>query len=159
MNFSLIWWWFPCWYCLGDEGQKEQAKWVRGVHMVADVKLMPNGPNVGPNPHHEAEKLIPAILLSHLYGLENSTLHWFTSTDPSTISEWSLGLIKVFQQTLRVNFLNVPNDHEPQVCFEDAILFSGMPLLGSVGNLLSLQAWWSCCSIAFWLRALSLTYD
>ncbi|KAH8947219.1 hypothetical protein BDL97_11G028500 [Sphagnum fallax] len=118
----------------GDEGQKEQAKWFRGVHMVADVKLMPNGPNVGPNPHHEAEKLIPAILLSHLYGLENSTLHWFTSTDPSTISEWSLGLIKVFQQTLRVNFLSVPNDHEPQVCFEDAILFSGLTNAGYIPN-------------------------
>lgn len=99
--------------------------------MVADVKQMPNGPNVGPNPHHEAEKVIPAVLLSHFNGLRNSTLHWFTSTDSLTLSRWSLGLMKVFERTLKVSYLDVPPGDEPQICFEDAILFSGMPIIAN----------------------------
>ena len=94
--------------------------------MVADVKLMPDGPKVGPNPHHEAEKLIPAILLSHLYGLDNSTLYWFANQGPKTISRWTLGLIEVFLKTMKVEFMDVPGRDEPQVCFEDAVLFSGI---------------------------------
>lgn len=94
--------------------------------MVADVKLMPDGPKVGPNPHHEAEKLVPAILLSHLYGLDNSTLYWFANKESKTISQWSLGLIEVFFKTMKVVFMDVPGPDEPQVCFEDAVLFSGI---------------------------------
>ena len=114
------------------EGSKLQGEWIRGLQMVADVKLMPDGPNVGPNPHHEAEKLVPAILLSHLYGLQNATLHWFTSQDPSTVSRWSLGLLKVFRESLAVKFLNTPGAGEPQICFEDAILFSGLTNAGYI---------------------------
>lgn len=107
-------------------GERTQGHWIRGLQMVADVKLMPHGKKVGPNPHHEAEKLIPAVLLSHLYGLRNSTLYWFAHRDPKTISRWSLGLIKVFLETMKVEFMDVPGPDEPQICFEDAILFSGI---------------------------------
>lgn len=101
------------------------GQWIRGLQMVADLTLMPDGPRVGPNPHHEAEKLIPAILFSHLYGLKNSTLYWFANKEPKTISPWSLGLIEVFQKSMKVEFLDVPASDEPQICFEDAVLFSG----------------------------------
>lgn len=113
-------------------GERTQGHWIRGLQMVADVKLMPHGKKVGPNPHHEAEKLIPAVLLSHLYGLRNSTLYWFAHRDPKTISRWSLGLIKVFLETMKVEFMDVPGPDEPQICFEDAILFSGLTNAGYV---------------------------
>lgn len=114
----------------GKESGRTHGHWIRGLQMVADVKLMPDGPKVGPNPHHEAEKLIPAFLLSHLYGLDNSTLYWFANRNPKTISQWSLGLIEVFYKTMKVVFMDVPGSDEPQVCFEDAVLFSGLTNAG-----------------------------
>lgn len=112
-----------------------QVEWIRGTQMVADLKMMPYGANIGPNPHHEAEKLIPAILLSHLYGLNKSTLYWFADpADPSTLSRWSLGLAAAFSRELNVKFLNLPGPEDPSICFEDAILFSGVTNAGYMPN-------------------------
>ncbi|BBN01539.1 protein MpGT61.2 [Marchantia polymorpha subsp. ruderalis] len=113
--------------CSGDFRDK---KWIRGTQMVADMKMMPAGPHVGPNPHHEAEKIVPAILLSHLYGLNNSSLYWFTDPVPSITSRWSIGLIAAFADGLEVKFMDAPDAGEPEVCFEDAILFSGVTNAG-----------------------------
>lgn len=116
----------PGWDSRLHQPAPDSGQWIRGLQMVADLTLMPDGPRVGPNPHHEAEKLIPAILFSHLYGLKNSTLYWFANKEPKTISPWSLGLIEVFQKSMNVEFLDVPASDEPQICFEDAVLFSGL---------------------------------
>jgi len=45
---------------------------------------------------------------------------------PENDLPWSLGLIEVFLKTMKVEFLDVPGLDEPQVCFEDAVLFSGI---------------------------------
>eukprot|EP00249_Psilotum_nudum_P004238 c17778_g1_i1 orf=398-1918(-) len=114
---------------LGDE-----VHWIRGLQMVADLTLMPTG-KVGPNPHHEAEKVVPAILFSHLYHLGNSTLHWFADpTDPLMISKWSLGLLEVFSDDMKVQFLPPVAANQPPICFEDAILFTGVTNSGYMPN-------------------------
>ncbi|KAL2642234.1 hypothetical protein R1flu_009821 [Riccia fluitans] len=125
-----------------------ERKWIRGTQMVADMKMMPAGPHVGPNPHHEAEKIIPAILLSHLYGLNSSYLYWFTVPIPSVTSRWSLGLLDAFSEGLKVKFLDVPGLDEPEICFEDAILFSGVTNAGYMPTV----------SANDWLRKKVLSY-
>jgi hypothetical protein len=117
--------------------------------MVADLTLMPTG-KFGPNPHHEAEKVLPAIIMSRqLQALENSSLYWFADPhDPLMISQWSLGLLDAFSEHLHVEFLSLPPkkkpppppesmhqhlqqpvgrfDEPPMICFDDAILLTTM---------------------------------
>jgi hypothetical protein len=103
---------------------KSSARWIRGTQFLTDLKQLPVGKEgVGPNPHHEAEKVIPAILLNQRYGLGNSTLYWFA--DPSTISAFTLGLLKAFPG-LGVEYLKFPEQGDPAICFEDAVVFSGI---------------------------------
>eukprot|EP01018_Ginkgo_biloba_P036520 Gb_02662 [translate_table: standard] len=105
---------------------RNQARWIRGLQMVADLTLMPHG-RTRPNPHHESEKVIPAILLSQLYGLKNSTFFWFADPqDPTSISMWSKGLLRVFASQMKVEYLHATTSDESPICFEDAILFAGL---------------------------------
>ena len=113
------------------------AHWIPGLNMVADLTLMPTG-KVGPNPHHEAEKVIPAILFSQLKEFKNSTLYWFADpTDPTMISKWSLGLLKVFSDELNVKYLSPVGRNEASICFEDVILFSGVTNSGYIPNVVT----------------------
>eukprot|EP00250_Pteridium_aquilinum_P007099 c16892_g1_i1 orf=160-1506(+) len=94
--------------------------WTKGLTMVADQRYLPYRK---PNPHHEAEKLIPALLMhKKLKGLINTTLHWFSS--PSELSEWAAGFMKATGMDSFVHFLELPRKDEPAVCFEDAVTFS-----------------------------------
>lgn len=112
----------------------EQARWIRGLQMVADLTLMPTG-RVGPNPHHEAEKVVPAILFSQLRDFANSSLYWFANpNDPLMISKWSLGLLNVFSDDLRVEYLQPVSANEAPICFEDAVLFTGVTNSGYMPN-------------------------
>ncbi|GBG61527.1 hypothetical protein CBR_g22324 [Chara braunii] len=97
----------------------KSAQWVGGLSLVADERFMPYK---RPNPHHEAEKLIPAILLVQKYGLRDSSLYWFASYD--TLSPWAKGLLSALDFEASVTFLPLPGDNDSPVCFEDAILFS-----------------------------------
>ena len=102
--------------------------------MVADLTLMPTG-RVGPNPHHEAEKVVPAILFSQLQQFKNSSLYWFADPhDPLMISKWSLGLLDVFSDDLRVMYMSPVGKDKPPLCFEDAILFTGVTNAGYMPN-------------------------
>mgnify|MGYP000633243269 FL=1 len=113
------------------------AHWIPGLNMVADLTLMPTG-NFGPNPHHEAEKIIPAILFSQLKEFKNSTLYWFADpTDPKMISKWSLGLLEVFSDDLNVKYLSPVGRNEGSICFEDVILFSGVTNSGYIPNVVT----------------------
>ncbi|KAJ7553400.1 hypothetical protein O6H91_06G096500 [Diphasiastrum complanatum] len=104
----------------------EKSRWIAGTQMVADLKFMPfRSKFVGPNPHHEAEKLIPALLLAQFHGVKGS-LYWFGSSDPTMLSRWSTGMIDAFSSVLKVLFLKAPAANQPPICFEDAILFSGL---------------------------------
>ncbi|KAI5069393.1 hypothetical protein GOP47_0015694 [Adiantum capillus-veneris] len=110
------------------------ARWIKGLQMVADLTLMPTG-KVGPNPHHEAEKVVPAILFSQLSEFRNSSLYWFANpNDPLMISKWSLGLLDVFSKDLKVEYMPPVGKEEPPVCFEDAILFAGLTNSGYMPN-------------------------
>lgn len=103
---------------------ESNVRWIRGTQFLTDLKQLPVGKEgVGPNPHHEAEKVIPAVLLNQRYGLGNSTLYWFA--EPSTISAFTLGLLEAFPG-LGVEYLKFPGEDEPPICFEDAVVFSGI---------------------------------
>ncbi|KAH7405215.1 hypothetical protein KP509_15G061100 [Ceratopteris richardii] len=110
------------------------ARWIRGLQMVADLSFMPIG-NVGPNPHHEAEKVIPAIIFSQLTEFQDSQLFWFADPiDPLMISKWTLGLLNVFSEDLKVKYVQPVAKGEEPLCFEDAILFSGITNSGYIPN-------------------------
>lgn len=116
------------------EGGSSQARWIRGLQMVADLTLMPTG-RVGPNPHHEAEKVVPAILFSQLSEFKNSSLYWFADpNDPLMISQWSLGLLDVFTNDLKVEYMMPVAKDQAPICFEDAILFTGVTNSGYMPN-------------------------
>lgn len=88
--------------------------------MVADQRYLPYGK---PNPHHEAEKLIPALLMQQkLKGLINTTLYWFSSRHD--LSEWAAGFLKATGMDSTVHFLELPKKKEAGMCFEDAVTFS-----------------------------------
>eukprot|EP01018_Ginkgo_biloba_P021788 Gb_03294 [translate_table: standard] len=114
--------------------KRKQARWIHGLQMVADLTLMPYG-NAGPNPHHESEKVIPAILISQLYTLKNSTFYWFADPhDPTSISMWSKGLLKAFASQMKVEYLHSAVSDESPICFEDVILFAGLTNAAYVPN-------------------------
>lgn len=94
-------------------------QWIRGLAMVADQRFLPYRK---PNPHHEAEKLIPVLLMREKLGLTNSTLYWFSTKQD--ISEWALGFLKATNMYEKVHFLDLPERQETAVCFEDAVVFS-----------------------------------
>lgn len=112
----------------------DAARWIWGLQMVADLTLMPTG-KVGPNPHHEAEKVVPAIVFSQLSEFKNSSLYWFADpNDPLMISKWSLGLLDVFSEDLSVEYMPPVGKGHPPVCFEDAILLTGLTNSGYMPN-------------------------
>ncbi|CAM6097746.1 unnamed protein product [Calypogeia fissa] len=124
-----------CAYGRENEQSMAAALWIRGTQLVGDMKMMPNGHKVGPSPHHEAEKLIPAILLSRFYGFNGSSFYWFTDPVPAEVtSVWSMGLMKAFRDELDVKFSTVPESGGKAICFEDAVLFSGVTNAGYVPN-------------------------
>ncbi|MCO5590684.1 hypothetical protein L7F22_044658 [Adiantum nelumboides] len=102
-------------FCIGH-----QKQWVTGLAMVVDQRYLPYGK---PNPHHEAEKLVPALLMHQkLKGLTNITLYWFAS--PSDLSEWAVGFMRAVGMDGIVQFLELPKKDEADLCFKDAVLFS-----------------------------------
>lgn len=109
------------------------VRWIRGPQMVADLSAMPTGWK-GPNPHHDSEKVVPAILISHQYGL-NSSFFWFANpNDPFMISKWSLGLVETFSKDMKTEYLNPVAKNEAPICFEDAILFTRLTMAGYIPN-------------------------
>lgn len=117
-----------------DIRKRRHARWIHGLQMVADLTLMPHG-KAGPNPHHESEKVIPAILMSQLYSLKNSTFYWFADPyDPTSISMWSKGLLKVFASQMKVEYLHPVVADEFPICFEDAIIFAGLTNAAYIPN-------------------------
>lgn len=102
--------------------------------MVADLTLMPHG-NAVPNPHHESEEVIPAILMSQLDSLKNSTFCWFTDPyDPTSISMWSKGLLKVFASQMEVEYPHPMVADEFPIFFKDAITFAGLTNAAYIPN-------------------------
>lgn len=96
------------------------GKWIPGLSMVADQRFLPYGK---PNPHHEAEKLIPALLMHQkLKRLVNTKLYWFSSR--SEVSQWAIGFMKATGMDSIVQFLELPKKDEVAVCFEDVVIFS-----------------------------------
>jgi len=100
-----------------DSHCNEGWHWVQGFSLVLDQRFLPAGK---PNPHHEAEKLIPALLLKQFLN-QSANLQWFAS--PSDVSVWGKGLLTAFGLTVR--FHNLPVDKDDSICFKDAVLFSG----------------------------------
>lgn len=98
-------------------GQKKKG--IPGLSLVADQRYLPYK---RPNPHHEAEKIIPALLFLHHYEQSNHTLYWFSR--PDEISEWGKGLLKAFSVQTNVEYIDFPDKKNATVCFEDAIVFS-----------------------------------
>lgn len=96
-----------------------QKKWTSGLAMVADQRYLPYGK---PNPHHEAEKLIPALLMRQTSRLSSSRLYWFSTKQD--LSVWATGFLKAVSMKLEVQFLDLPEQHEAAVCFEDAVVLS-----------------------------------
>ncbi|KAH7365104.1 hypothetical protein KP509_18G009200 [Ceratopteris richardii] len=102
-------------FCVGHN-----QKWIRGLSMVADQRYLPYGK---PNPHHEAEKLIPVLLMYQKFGeLMNMTFYWFSSVND--VSKWAAGFMKAVSIGRIVRFLDLPKNDEPAICFEDAVTFS-----------------------------------
>ena len=98
-----------------------ESKWISGLSMVADQRYLPYG---RPNPHHEAEKIIPALLMQQkLRELLNSTLYWFSYQQD--LSEWARGFLKATGMDISVKFMQFPKQDEESICFEDAVIFSG----------------------------------
>lgn len=102
-------------------GVCHERDWIRGLSMVADQRFLPFKK---PNPHHEAEKLIPALLLSSLMKerLKNISLYWFSSKNET--SNWTKGFIAANDMEGMVRYLELPKEREAAVCFEDAVLYS-----------------------------------
>lgn len=93
--------------------------WLQGFSIVLDQRFLPAGK---PNPHHEAEKLIPAVLLKQFLN-QTANLQWFASQ--SDVSVWGKGLLTAFGLTEKVRFHNLPVHKDDSICFKDAVLFSG----------------------------------
>jgi hypothetical protein len=92
--------------------------WVSGLSLVMDQRWLPAGK---PNPHHEAEKLIPAILLQQFLN-ESANLQWFAA--PTDVSRWGKGFLAAFGLTGKVRYHSLPTRKDDSICFKDAILFS-----------------------------------
>lgn len=75
--------------------------------MVVDVKFMFYGKKVGFNFYYEVEKFILVVLLLYFYGFRNFMLYWFVYWDFKIILRWLLGLIKVFLEIMKVEFMDV----------------------------------------------------
>lgn len=100
-----------------DAHCNEGWHWVQGFSLVLDQRFLPAGK---PNPHHEAEKLIPALLLKQFLN-QTANLQWFAAQ--SDVSVWAKGLLTAFGLTVR--FHKLPIDKDDSICFKDAVLFSG----------------------------------
>ncbi|KAL2643849.1 hypothetical protein R1flu_011436 [Riccia fluitans] len=94
----------------------EDWEWVDGLTAVADQRFLPYNK---PNPHHEAEKIIPALLLAKTFG---TPLRWFANH--TEISKWARGFLEAFGMEERVHYLTLPAKRDAPVCFRDAILLS-----------------------------------
>ncbi|XP_024517584.1 uncharacterized protein LOC9651963 [Selaginella moellendorffii] len=104
---------------VSGECSRASGRWITGTSMLADQRFLPYHK---PNPHHEAEKLIPATLLAH-HHLKNSTmLYWFAS--PADVSDWAKGFLQAMAMEDKVEYLQLPQQHHESICFQDAILFS-----------------------------------
>ncbi|CAM6094654.1 unnamed protein product [Calypogeia fissa] len=90
--------------------------WIDGLAAVADQRFLPYKK---PNPHHEAEKLIPAVLLERKFG---PTLHWFSTREE--VSEWGKGFLLALGMEKKVRYMNLPSREDDSICFHDAILLS-----------------------------------
>jgi len=97
----------------------QEKKGIPGLSLVADQRYLPYKK---PNPHHEAEKIIPALLFLQHYEQSNHTLYWFSR--PDEISEWGKGLLEAFSMQTNVKYVEFPDKKNGTVCFEDAIVFS-----------------------------------
>lgn len=98
-------------------GQEKNG--IPGLSLVADQRYLPYKK---PNPHHEAEKIIPALLFLQHYEQRNHTLYWFSRSDE--ISEWGRGLLEAFGMQKNVKYVEFPDKKNGTVCFQDAIVFS-----------------------------------
>ncbi|KAG0556223.1 hypothetical protein KC19_11G036200 [Ceratodon purpureus] len=92
--------------------------WVSGFSLVMDQRWLPAGK---PNPHHEAEKLIPAILLKQFLN-QSANLQWFAAK--MEVSRWGKGLLSAFDLTGKVRYHALPIHKDDSICFKDAVLFS-----------------------------------
>lgn len=97
----------------------QEKKGIRGLSLVADQRFLPYKK---PNPHHEAEKLIPAILFTRNQKDSNHTFYWFSA--PDEVSEWGKGLLEAFNMHKRVKYIDFPKKKNSTICFEDAIVYS-----------------------------------
>lgn len=88
--------------------------WIDGLAAVADQRFLPFNK---PNPHHEAEKLIPAVLSERTFGTK---LHWFSTRDE--VSEWGRGFLLALG--MKVRYMTLPPREDDSICFHDAILLS-----------------------------------
>ncbi|KAH9311209.1 hypothetical protein KI387_026244, partial [Taxus chinensis] len=97
----------------------QEKKGIVGLSLVADQRYLPLHK---PNPHHEAEKIIPALLFKKNHQEFNHTFYWFST--PSEVSEWGKGFLEAFNMQTKVKYMNFPVRKNSTVCFEDAIVFS-----------------------------------
>lgn len=99
-------------------GCNEGWHWISGLSLVADQRFLPAGK---PNPHHEAEKLIPAVLLKQFIN-QSASLQWFASK--ADVSVWGIGFLEAFGLQNKVRFHELPMHKDDSICFKDAVLFS-----------------------------------
>ncbi|XP_057852338.1 uncharacterized protein LOC131062646 [Cryptomeria japonica] len=97
----------------------QEKKGIPGLSLVADQRYLPSRK---PNPHHEAEKIIPALLFTQSQQEHNHTFYWFSS--PSEVSEWGKGFLKAFNMDKKVKYTKFPDGKNSSICFDDAIVFS-----------------------------------
>ena len=90
--------------------------WMSGFGLVLDQRFLPRGK---PNPHHEAEKILPAMFFKQLNG--SATIHWFAAE--KDVSIWGRGLLQALEQ--KVRYQELPTRADDSICFYDAVLFSG----------------------------------
>ncbi|KAJ7534226.1 hypothetical protein O6H91_13G084700 [Diphasiastrum complanatum] len=98
---------------------ERERVWIDGLSLVADQRFLPFNK---PNPHHEAEKLIPATFLVQHYEAENITLYWFSQKEE--VSDWANGFIKAVEMENSIKYVDLPRKHESPICFKDAIVLS-----------------------------------
>lgn len=94
----------------------EDWSWTDGLTAVADQRFLPYNK---PNPHHEAEKIIPAVLLARQF---HTKLHWFSNQ--AEVSKWATGFLEAVNMTKDVVYLNLPAKRDVPICFHDAVLLS-----------------------------------
>lgn len=117
-----------------DPNCNEGWHWVSGFSLVMDQRWLPAG---RPNPHHEAEKLIPALLLKQFLN-QSANLQWFAAK--MDVSRWGKGLLAAFGLTGKVRYHELPIHKEDSICFNDAVLFSAMTHVRYVPDM-STNAW------------------